>query len=289
MRNSIVQAIAILCLLLAAACAGAKPALQAGENLPEYVPAKHLVFIGFDGWGGAYVSKANMPEAKRRMAEGASSLDVRCIMPSNSWPNWAAFFGGTPPEKQTSEHFPSIFTLVENANGAEASILFYQWGRLQDIFPTDNIERRAIGSDSESASLIAARIKEAKPVFTAIVFEEPDSTGHNKRWGSAAYYAKLEELDAFIEIIEQAVKNAGIYDDTVFILSSDHGGVLWGHGFNSPKQRRIPLVIYGSNIKNGYTIPARRSICDIAPTMAVILGLEIPPEWTGKPLAGVFK
>ena len=122
-----------------------------------------------------------------------------------------------------------------------------------------------------------------------MVFDEPDATGHSKRWGSAAYYAKLAELDSFIGKIEQAVKDAGIHDSTVFILSSDHGGVLWGHGFRSSRQRRIPMVVYGSNIKEGYVIPSPLSICDIAPTMAAILGLEVPPEWTGQVLTGIFK
>ena len=119
-----------------------------------------------------------------------------------------------------------------------------------------------------------------------MVFNEPDHTGF---WGCPSYYAKLAELDGFIAIIEQAVRDAGIYDNTIFILSADHGGTIWGHGSNIPRHRRIPLIIYGNNIKEGFVIPARRSICDIAPTMAVILGLEIPAEWTGLPLLGIFK
>ena len=169
------------------------------------------------------------------------------------------------------------------------SVFFYEWHELQNICPEDITEKKTILSDIESAGLVAGYIIENKPVFTAVVFNEPDSVGHNKRWGSAAYYDKLTELDSFIAVLEQAVKDAGIYDNTVFVLSSDHGGSLWGHGFNTRRQRRIPLIIFGSNIKEGYVIPAPGRIYDIAPTMAAILGLEVPVEWTGQIISGVFR
>ena len=211
------------------------------------------------------------------------------VKPSTSMPNWSALFSGTAPENQNVYPFPSIFTLAKNSEEESKSVIFHEWEELQSIFPAEMIETRIICSDIESALLIADYIAEEKPFFTAVVMNEPDSIGHKKRWGSAAYYARLAELDSLIGIMVQATKNAGIYDSTVFVLSSDHGGVFWGHGFNSSRQRRIPLIIYGSGIKEGYAIPAKHSICDIAPTMAAILGLEIPSEWTGQPIQGIFR
>ena len=288
-KKIVLQILLIFCLSVTEGCASTEPALAPEESLPAYIPAKHLILIGFDGWGGAYVSKSDMPTVKRMMAAGASSLYVKCVKPSNSLPNWTALFHGTAPENQRTEPIPSIFTLVNNSNPDGKTVLFYEWNGLRDIIPDETIEKRKFRSDSESASLAADFIIKEKPVFAAIIFNEPDSTGHSKRWGSADYSAKLAELDGFVAIIEQAAKDAGIYDSAVFVLSADHGGVLWGHGFNGSRQRRIPLVIYGSNIKEGYAIPKDRSICDIAPTMAAILGLEIPSGWTGQPIPGIFK
>ena len=253
------------------------------------MPARHLVFIGLDGWGGAYVSGANMPTVKRMMSGGASSLDFRCIMPSNSRPNWKALFSGTAPEDHNMDSFPTIFSLIKDSKQNEESILFYEWNELLALYRDDTADIIKIFSDSESTGLIADYIKERKPLFTAIVYNEPDHIGHDKRWGSAAYYAKLKELDGYIAVIEQAVKDAGIYNETVFVLSSDHGGTMWGHGLSSRRQRRIPLVIYGSMIKKGFVIPAGGSICDIAPTMAAILGLKVPDEWTGQFIRGIFR
>jgi len=283
-----VNFISIFCLLFFTACAGTGSKLHE-EKTAGFTKAQHLVFIGLDGWGGSYTSRAEMPTAKRMMAAGSFTLKARCIMPSNSLPNWLALFNGTPPEHIDSEQYPSIFTIINNSEHAGKAVFFYEWSELGDICTDDVSEKQTILSDMESAQKIGAYIKETKPVFTAVVFNEPDSIGHNHRWGSEQYYAKLGELDSYIAIIEQAVKDAGIYDNTIFVLSSDHGGTFWGHGFNLIKQRRIPLVVYGAGIKEGYVIPASKSICDIAPTMAFILGLDIPLEWKGKPIMEIFK
>ena len=305
MKNTILRLLFLLyALFLASSCSTTS---RGNAVLQEYpfaennAEAQHLVFIGLDGWGSAYVKKADMPTVKRMILGGASSLDVLCVMPSISWPNWSSLFFGAAPQQRTGhtepnapenivDNFPSVFSLVKNSNPGKAqSVFFYEWSELYKICSSETAETLEIESNLESTQKIAAYIVEKKPAFTAIVFNQPDSTGHSKRWGSAVYYAKLAELDSYIAIIEQAVKDAGIYESAVFILSADHGGTFWGHGYNIPKQRKIPLIIYGPGIKNGFLIPSPLSICDIAPTMAAIMGLKAPPEWTGRPLKEIFK
>jgi len=270
-------------------CANTKSVLQAGSVPPNFVPVKHLVFIGLDGWGGVYVPKANMPTVKRMMSQGAWSLTARSVKPSISWPNWSSIFYGTPPEQRNIEDFPSLFTLLKNNGQAKSSVLFYEWDELLKIYHVEAMEKQKIHSNIESAREVAAYITEKKPVFTAVAFDEPDTTGHRKSWGSAAYYAKLTEMDSLIAVIEQAVKDAGIYDSTVFILTADHGGTFRGHGAYFPKHYKIPMIFYGCGIKEGFTIPSHINIYDITPTMAALMGMEIPPEWTGRILYEILK
>jgi len=256
-------------------------------------PARHLIFIGFDGWGASYVNKANMPTVKRMISNGSSSTKARSVMPSNSWPNWTSLFMGTPPEIQTNNTL-SIFSVVNESLSTfqedleTKPVLFFEWKDLYNICPGDTAIKQQISSDYISAYKIASYISAKRPVFTAIVFGEPDTTGHINGWGSKAYYDKLALLDNFVAIIEQAVKDSGIYDSTVFVFSSDHGGSFKGHGLNTSKHRKIPLVFCGNCIKKGYIIPFPADICDIAPSIATILGLKIPQEWTGKPIFEIF-
>ena len=282
----------LLIFVLTSGCASKAPVLPASspmdESLPDFTPARHLVFIGLDGWASAYFDQADMPTVKRMMAGGASSLELRCVMPSNSWPNWAVLFSGALPENYDTARVPSIVSLVKNAGYEKNPVHFYEWTDMEQITPAEITDLHRIYTDLDSAKFVADYIRERKPVFTAVTLNEPDATGHKKRWGSASYYAKLKEIDGLIAIIEQAVIGVGIYDDTVFVLSADHGGVFWGHGRNSAKQREIPLIIYGRIIKAGYAIPPPLDIYDVAPTMAAILGLEIPKEWDGRPIAGIL-
>jgi len=277
----------ILIIFFTKSCVGIKPALQTEQIPKNFVPAKHLVFIGLDGWGGVYVPKANMPTVKRMMSKGAWSLDAQSVMPSSSWPNWSSLFCGAPPEQRSRENFPSIFTLLENSG--QTAVLFYEWDEMEKLCSDSAAEKQEILTNVESAKKIAAYIKEQKPFFTAVAFDEPDQAGHSNNWGSKAYYAKLKELDILIAVIEQAVKEAGIYDDTVFVLSADHGGSGFGHGLDNPNHRKIPIVFYGKGIKKGFRILSPIDIYDITPTMAALLGLDIPPEWTGRVLYEIFK
>jgi len=270
-------------------CKTTEPVPQTGSIPPNFVPVKHLVFIGLDGWGGVYVQKANMPTVKRMMANGAWTLTARAVKPSVSWPNWSSLYSGAPPEQRKKEDFPSIFTLLKNNALAKKSVFFHEWDELLKLYNVEAVEIQKVHSDIESAEKIAAYIKEQKPVFVGIDFDEPDSTGHDRYWGTAAYYAILTEMDKVIAIIEQAVKDAGIYDSTVIVLSSDHGGTFRGHEPYTPRHYKIPMIFYGSGIKEGFNITSHVNNYDITPTMAALLGMEIPPEWTGRILYEILK
>lgn len=56
--------------------------------------AEHVVFIGLDGWGAYSLPKADMPNVKKLMSEGAYTLKKRSSLPSSSAINWASMFMG---------------------------------------------------------------------------------------------------------------------------------------------------------------------------------------------------
>lgn len=257
------------------------------EKRTDIIHSNHIIFIGFDGFGSKFIPKASMPNLKQMINEGSSSMDVYNILPPLSWTNWEALFRGTPYYNQNEDNFPSILTVIKGEGKKIA--YFYEWSGMKSISDMDNVESIYIDPDLESTVRAADYIKEHKPHFTSIVYSEPDNTGHEKLYGSKAYYKKLELLDSFIQIIIQSTIDAGIYDDTVFIFSSDHGGMFWEHQVNLKSIRKIPLIFFGNGIKKGYKITASVMICDLAPTMTVILGLEAPSQWTGVPIWEIFE
>jgi arylsulfatase A-like enzyme len=51
----------------------------------------------------------------------------------------------------------------------------------------------------------------------------------------------------------------------------------------------IPWIAVGPNIKKGYTIQSEITLLDTAPTVAKILGIEVPPESEGRSADEIFQ
>ncbi|WP_449438290.1 alkaline phosphatase [Pedobacter steynii] len=118
--------------------------------------------------------------------------------------------------------------------------------------------------------------------------DEPDHTGHSIGHRTPEYYEQLQKVDIRIGKIVQAVKDAGIENETIIIVSADHGGTGKGHGGKSLDEVEIPWVINGTGVKKKHEIKDIIITYDTAATIAWILGLKVPQSWRGKAVAGSF-
>lgn len=88
----------------------------------------------------------------------------------------------------------------------------------------------------------------------------------------------LSRLDQFVGRIVEATKRAGIYDDAVIIVTSDHGGINKGHGGITLQEMETPFVVSGKGIKKGRKITDSMMQYDVASTVTDILGLQQPQD-----------
>jgi len=86
----------------------------------------------------------------------------------------------------------------------------------------------------------------------------------------------LAELDA-----------RGLRDDTLIIVTADHGGHDTTHGYSLPTDMTIPWIVSGPFVQPRVLSTQVRTM-DTAATVALILGLSIPPEWDGVPVYEAF-
>ena len=188
------------------------------------------------------------------------------------------------------------------AVGDEARILYYREGEHGGLCrwaPMAEPERdprfgrteEGFGEDPHlGGQMASAYIKEKHPTLVAICYDSPDHTGHTEGHDTPAYYEKLKELDTYVGQIVQAVKDAGILDDTIFILTSDHGGIKKGHGGKTMQEMETAFIISGKNIKKGLRFDDISMMqYDVASTIAHIFNLEQPQVWIGRPMKIVFK
>lgn len=123
----------------------------------------------------------------------------------------------------------------------------------------------------------------------AICFDNPDHVGHAVGHDTPEYYAKLKELDGYIARIVQAVDEAGMTDETIFIITSDHGGIGQDHGGITMQEMETPFIIAGKGVKAGGEFQESMMQYDVAATMAYIFALQQPQVWIGRPMTQVFE
>lgn len=275
--------------------------------------AKHVIFIGLDGWGAYSLPKADMPNVKKLMDNGAYTLKKRSTLPSSSAVNWASMFMGAGPElhgftewgsetpeltsRELNQHgiFPTVFQLLRDARPDAEIGCIYEWGGIKYLVDTLSMSYQQQAFDSEKhpeklSDMAVSYIKEKRPALFAICFDGPDYTGHTAGHDTPEYYTKLQELDAYIGRIVQSVEEAGMTDETIFIVTSDHGGIDKGHGGKTMREMETPFIIAGKNIKSGLRFDEVSMMqFDVASTIASIFKLKQPQVWIGRPMKVVFK
>lgn len=283
--------------------------------------AKHVIFIGVDGVSTPAFKDpallARMPNVKMMMEQGSYTLEKRSVMPSASAINWATIFNGLPTEQhgygQWNSSRPEIPAVLDNGRGMPPTVYtlmreqrpeaetgcVYNWDGIGPLIDTAVIdyylydpgyhEPENYVLENYTNERAVKYILEKKPAFFTFYIGDVDEVGHRCGWESPEYYDCLEETDRMVGIILQAASDAGIFDDTIFVYSSDHGGSGHGHGKLEIAHLETPFVLYGKNIRKGHVLEEPMMQYDLTATLAYALGLKPPKEWRGRPMVEMFK
>ena len=274
--------------------------------------AKHVVLIALDGWGAYSVPKADIPNIKSLMDEGCYTLHKRSVFPSSSAINWASMFMGvgtelhgytewgsrTPeiPSRVVNEHgiSPTIFSVMRQQYPEAETGCLYEWEGIKYLVDTLALSYHAQAPDyvkcpTALCEMAEKYIKDKKPAMLAVCFDQLDHTGHAVGHDTPGYYEKLKELDGYVGRIIAAIKEAGIYDDTIIMMTADHGGIKKGHGGITLQEVEIPFIIAGKNVRKGGEFQESMMQFDTAATMGYVFGVKQPQVWIGRPMIQVFK
>lgn len=116
-------------------------------------------------------------------------------------------------------------------------------------------------------------------------FKEPDGAGHAEGWMTEPYFDAVRRVDAAIGACLDALTDAGMQNETLVIISSDHGGHGQTHFLDIPEDRLIPFIINGPGIAPGRKLCAQVRIMDAAATALAVLGLPTNCAADGQVLA----
>lgn len=95
------------------------------------------------------------------------------------------------------------------------------------------------------------------------------------------YYANTSYFDSKVGAIVQALKEADLYDDTVIVVTSDHGDMLGERGLwykmnFFEHSARVPLILSGPGIPQG-AVAEPVSLVDLMPTFLDLASGGEPP------------
>jgi predicted AlkP superfamily pyrophosphatase or phosphodiesterase len=281
--------------------------------------AEHVIVISIDGGKPAVIAESEMPTLKKMAAEGAVTWQASTIFPSKTLPSHTSMLTGVGPDKHQvlwndfspikgKVKVPTAFSLLRAVDAKAVTGMFvckqkfrHLWiegtldtfdfgGPIQDtpVAASPEIEK-----DKKPAQLVAknasAWIKEKKPKLLFVHFADPDTAGHKDGWGSPQQKEAFKVTDQALWQVWTAVKEAGIADSTVILISADHGGHDKTHGLNIPDDMIIPWVAWGKGVKANTTISAPVTTYDTAATALWLLDVPLPAEFDGKPVTSAFE
>lgn len=93
------------------------------------------------------------------------------------------------------------------------------------------------------------------------------------------YYASVEHLDSQIGRILDALDERGLAEDTLVLLTADHGEFLGDYGTFGKRSyldvaARVPLIARGPGFHAGAVVESPVSLIDVYPTVAAVANFE---------------
>lgn len=112
----------------------------------------------------------------------------------------------------------------------------------------------------------------SRRVMKGIQADEPGTTEAHVRNARHGYYANVSYFDHWVGKITDTLKQAQMRDNTVVIVTSDHGDMLGERGLWYKMNffewsARIPLIMAGPGIGQGRSVTSNVSLVDVLPTV----------------------
>ncbi|MBR4748353.1 MAG: alkaline phosphatase family protein [Abditibacteriota bacterium] len=270
----------LVCAVLAAAAAS--------WGADRYV-YKHVVIVGIDG-AGSFTLQTPTPNMDRIFRQGAYTTRCRASIPTISAQNWGSMLLGVTPQThgltneiisartyENREH-PTIFRMVREAMPSARLGSFCNWNPINyGIVEQDQGVTFATADDAALTVRITDYILEQKPELLFVQFDNVDHAGHTWGYGSEKYLRTLTQTDVFVGIIHDALRGAGILEDTLFIVLADHGGIGTGHGGVTDEEKYVFFGAAGRTVCSN----SRLDLCsrDLAAIVCRALGVRPHPVW----------
>lgn len=268
---------------------------------------EHIVFIGLDGVRPDVLLATNTPNIHSLAENGSYSWNAWSVYPSVTIANFPSIFTGATPEVH------GVVDWLGEIYAESMCEVFEEFGLSTALSGQDQIlagysATYATGYHSVSnpdvyyTDVAIELFENYRPFFLVVYNPVPDHMGHEYGHDSPEYREAIESADVQIGRILNMLKEQGVFDQTLIVVTTDHGMTGKRHGDRLITNRRIFTIFKGPGVRRGYeiknTIPVQNPenpsedyyvghlTIDTAPTITALAGLRMPANAKGKNIFG---
>jgi iduronate 2-sulfatase len=156
-----------------------------------------------------------------------------------------------------------------------------------DRYPLDALRYRPTPADDWRHRPELAMVKR----FQAFGFELGKENDALRREYIQAYHACITFLDAQIGLLLDSLRRNGHWNDTIIVLTSDHGyhlgeHYLWGKVTLFEQCARVPMIVrVPGRTRDGSTSEGLVELLDVFPTLADLCHIKAPGDLQGQSFA----
>ena len=268
----------------------------------------HVIVIGIDG-AGSFIQQAVTPHFDRIFANGAVTYRALASRPTISAECWGSMLIGVGPEVHgltnsivsstpypIDSPFPSLFKRIRKVMPDAPLGSFCDWNPITNGIVENNLHvSHHSCRDTELTPIICDYIRAEKPTFLFVQMDSVDGAGHGNGYGTPNHLKRIHEVDVLVNDIHKAATEAGMIENTLFIVIADHGGTNPGtgkgsHGGWSDEEKYVTFAATGKGVC--HSVIEEMNIRDLSAIVLYALGIEAPAfdenGWTSQIPAGLF-
>lgn len=261
---------------------------------------EHVFLIGVDG-AGSFFRQADTPNIDRIFADGAVNHHVETSIPSISAQCWGSMLHGvTPSAHRLSNYsvgndplppdyrYPSVFKAARKYYPDADFACISGWNPINVTIVEDTGNTVfGTGTDDEVCDKVCDVIGKKNPKLLFVQFNNVDTAGHSFGYGNEKHLEAISRVDMLIGRIFDAAKKCGELDDTLFLVTADHGGTPeHDHGGTTDAELYVSFFAKGKSVIPGCF--GEMKIRDTASIIAFALGFKQPEVWSSRLPDGLF-
>ena len=277
-------------LTLACSSGGGRPTAPscAGTVPPPTKLAKgtHVFIVTVDGMRPELVNPVDAPVLHALLPHATRAMKAKTVNPSVTLPAHMSIVTGLTPEQHgvswntwTARDSPlQAMTVFEVARAAGLSTALFTGKKTLQCLGGARPPELAGASDRDDAEVMTealSHVGQSGPSLMLIHLPGVDEAGHADGWLGDAQRKAMRIADEQIGRLLQRIRQATLAEQSVLIVTADHGGLGRAHDGGGSEDLTVPWIVWGAGVRPQDVAPV--CVTATAGVALAALGLEPPP------------